>query len=136
MKMVWAVIRSSKVEAVGRALKNIGIRGCTVFPARGYGDEWHLYEPLIHGGHHKLEIIVEDDQVDKVVKEIAEYASTGLVGDGIVSVLDLGSVVEIRSFKGRGNELLADAKICSSDNGLEESHRFQGIWKRLEALRI
>ena len=97
MKMVWAVIRSSKVEAVGRALKNIGISGCTVFPVRGYGEEWHLYEPLIHGGHHKLEAIVEDHQVDKAVKLISEHASTGLEGDGILSVFDLGMVVNIRS---------------------------------------
>lgn len=97
MKMVWAVIRSGKVDSVARQLKSIGVSGCTVSRVRGYGEEWHLYEPLIHGGHHKLEIIVEDDKVDEVVKEIADHASTGLEGDGILSVIDLGSVVNIRS---------------------------------------
>ncbi len=94
--MIWAVIRSAKVEPVARALKSIGATGCTVFPIQGYGEEWHLYEPLIHGGHHKLEIVVADDQADKVAHEIAENAWTGLKGDGIVSVFDLAEVVKIR----------------------------------------
>ena len=71
--------------------------GCTVSRVRGYGDEWHVYEPLIHGGQHKLEMIVRNDQVDIVVKEITEHACTRLEGDGILAVLDLRSVVEIRS---------------------------------------
>lgn len=96
VKMVWAVVRSPKVEAVARALKNIGVTGCTVFPIRGYGEEWHLYEPLIHGGHYKLEIVVADDQAEKVAHAIAENAWTGLKGDGIVSVFDLAEVVKIR----------------------------------------
>jgi nitrogen regulatory protein PII len=97
MKMVWAVIRSSKVDTVARRLKSIGVNGCTVSSVRGYGDEWHLYEPLVHGGQHKLEMIVPDDQVDSVVKEITEQACTRLEGDGILTVFDLQSVVEIRS---------------------------------------
>jgi nitrogen regulatory protein P-II 1 len=97
MKMIWAVVRSSKVEEVARQLKKIGVSGCTVYPVRGYGEEWHLYEPLIHGGHHKLEVIVLDDQVERAVKEITENSATGLEGDGILSVIDLGSVTNIRS---------------------------------------
>ena len=97
MKMVWAVVRSSNVYEVVDRLKSIGVSGCTVSRVRGYGDEWHVYEPLIHGGQHKLEMIVPDDQVDSVVKEITEHACTRRVGDGILAVLDLRSVVEIRS---------------------------------------
>ena len=96
MKMVWAVIRSSSVDRVTRALKTIGVSGCTVSPVRGYGEEWHLYEPLIHGGHHKLELIVADDLVEKVTSQIAENAWTGLKGDGVVSVFELGNVIKIR----------------------------------------
>lgn len=96
MKMIWAVVRSEKVARIARQLKDRGVSGCTVYPVRGYGDEWHLYEPLIHGGHHKLEAIVEEAQVENVVREITEHASTGLEGDGILSVFDLRSVVNIR----------------------------------------
>ncbi len=97
MKLIWAVVRSDKIELIARQLKSIGVSGCTVYPVRGYGEQWHLYEPLIHGGHHRLEAIVEEDQVEKVVKEISENGSTGREGDGILSVFDLVSVVKIRS---------------------------------------
>ena len=96
MKMIWAVVRSGKVEPIARELKKIGVSGCTVYPVRGYGEEWHLYEPLIHGGHHKLEVIAEDDQAERLAKEIAKNAWTGLKGDGIVSVFDIGHLVKIR----------------------------------------
>jgi nitrogen regulatory protein PII len=101
MKMIWAVVRSGKVEAIARSLKSMGIGGCTVYPVQGYGDEWRLYEPLIHGGHYKLEAIVEDDQVEGVVKEILNNGSTGREGDGIVSVFELDDVMSIHS-KERG----------------------------------
>jgi len=65
MKMIWAVVRSSKVEPIARALKKIGVSGCAVYPVRGYGEECHLYEPLIHGAHYKLEAIVRDEEVQK-----------------------------------------------------------------------
>jgi len=97
MKMIWAVVRSDKVELIARQLKKIGVSGCTAYPVRGYGEQWHLYEPLIHGGHHKLEAIVEEGQVDKIVEVITEHASTGREGDGILSVLDIASVVKVRS---------------------------------------
>ena len=96
MKMIWAIVRSDKVEGIARQLKSLGVSGCTVSPVRGYGEQWCLYEPLIHGGHHKLEAVVEEDQVDNIVKEITEHAHTGRDGDGILSVLDLRNVVHIR----------------------------------------
>ncbi len=97
MKMIRAVIRSDRVESVARALKSAGVSGCTVSRVRGYGEEWHLYEPLVHGGHHKIEVILEDPQVDRAVQLIVDHASTGLEGDGILSVFNLGTVVNIRT---------------------------------------
>ena len=96
MKMIWAVIRSSKIDAVASRLSSIGVNGFTVSSVRGCGEEWHVYQPLIHGGHHKLEVILEDDQGDSVMNEIVEHAYTGVDGDGIVSIFDLGAVVTIR----------------------------------------
>ncbi|MGH9857535.1 MAG: P-II family nitrogen regulator [Acidobacteriota bacterium] len=96
MKMVWAVIRSTKVDTVAQRLKSIGLNGFTVSSVRGCGEEWHVYEPLIHGGHHKLEVILKDDQADTVVNEIVEHAYTGVEGDGIVSIFDLDAAIPIR----------------------------------------
>ena len=97
MKMVWAVVRSDKIDQIARQLNKAGVSGCTVYPVRGYGEHWHLYEPLIHGGHHKLEVILEDEQVEKVVKEISKSGSTGRAGDGMLSVFDLQSVVSLKT---------------------------------------
>ena len=96
MKMVWAVVRSDRVELIARQLKKIGVGGCTVYPVRGYGEQWRLYEPLIHGGHHKLETVVEDAQVERVLKAIAESGSTGHEGDGMLGVFNLEQVMLLR----------------------------------------
>ena len=100
MKMIWAVVRSDKIEQIARQLNKIGVSGCTVYPVRGYGEHWHIYEPLIHGGHHKLEVILEDEQVEKVVKEISKSGSTGRAGDGMLSVFDLQSVISLKGSTG------------------------------------
>jgi len=97
MKMIWAVVRSDKIEQIARQLNKAGVSGCTVYPVRGYGEHWHLYEPLIHGGHHKLEVIVEDEQVERVVNEIVKSGSTGREGDGMLSVFDLQSVASLKT---------------------------------------
>ena len=97
MKMIWAVVRSEKIDQIARQLNKAGVSGCTVYPVRGYGEHWHLYEPLIHGGHHKLEVIVEDEQVESVVKEIVKSGSTGRAGDGMLSVFDLQSVISLKT---------------------------------------
>lgn len=97
MKMIWVVVRSSHVKGIAAGLKEIGVGGCTVYPVRGYGEEWHVYEPLVHGGHHKIEIIIENDFAERVVTEIIEKGWTGLKGDGVLAVFDLDKVVHLRS---------------------------------------
>jgi len=95
--MVWATVRANKVEPIAMQLKEIGVTGCTVYPVRGYGEQWTFHESIVFGGHYKLEVIVEEDQVAGVMEAIIAKGSTGVKGDGILSVLDLGSVVKIRS---------------------------------------
>lgn len=97
MKMIWAVVRSDKIDQIARQLNKAGVSGCTVYPVRGYGEHWHLYEPLIHGGHHKLEVIVEDEQAENVVKEIVKSGSTGRAGDGMLSVFDIQNVISLKT---------------------------------------
>ena len=99
MKMIWAVVRWSKMKSIAAALKEIGVSGCTVYPVRGYGEEWHVYEPLVHGGHCKLEVIVEDAQVEQAVARISEEAWTAQPGDGLLSVFGLDTVMQVRTKK-------------------------------------
>lgn len=96
MKLIWAVVRTDKVDAVARKMKDAGVSGATLYPVRGYGEQWRLYEPLVHGGHHKIEAIVEDDQVEKLLQTIRSVASTGREGDGILAVLDVSHFVHLK----------------------------------------
>jgi nitrogen regulatory protein P-II 1 len=97
MKMIWAVVRWSKMQSIAAALKEVGVSGCTVYPVRGYGEEWHVYEALVHGGHYKLELIVEDAQAERAVARISEEAWTGLPGDGLLSVFGVDTVMQLRT---------------------------------------
>lgn len=97
MKMIWAVVRWSRIKSVAAALKEIGASGCTVYPVRGYGEEWHVYEPLVHGGHYKLEVIVEDARVEQAVERIGQESWTGQPGDGILSVFGIDKVMQLRT---------------------------------------
>jgi nitrogen regulatory protein P-II 1 len=97
MKMIWAVIRWDRVDAVVKALKSLKVPGCTITSCRGYGKEWHIYEPIIHGGHRRLEIIVEDSLVDPVIEKIVQSAQTSLPGDGLIGVVDLEKTIEIKN---------------------------------------
>lgn len=97
MKMIWAVVRWDRVDGIVQSLKAAGVGGCTVSRCRGYGKEWHPYEPAIHGGHERLEIVVEDEQADAVIDKIIRQARTSLVGDGLIGVLDLERIIEIKN---------------------------------------
>ncbi len=97
MKMIWAVIRWDRVDAVVKGLRALKVPGCTISSCRGYGKEWHIYEPIIHGGHRRLEIVVEDSLVDPVIEKIVQSSQTCLAGDGLIGVIDLEKSMEIRN---------------------------------------
>jgi len=92
---------------VVESLEEAGLQGFTISDARGHGrspervGEWRgvPYEVTVT---HKLEIsvIVEDDEVEKVARAIARGASTGNLGDGLITVTDLVAVFPIRTPNG------------------------------------
>ncbi len=84
MKKVEAIIRPFKLEDVKLALVNAGIVGMTVSEVRGFGRQ-------------KLEIVVDDAQVDTVVGAIQEAARTGEIGDGKIFISPVDSVIRIRT---------------------------------------
>ena len=104
MKLVIAVIRPHKLEEVRDALTSLGIAGMTVTEARGYGRQKGQAE-IYRGAEYttnllpkaKLEIMVDDSQVDAVVEAIQRAARTGRIGDGKIFVTDLGRAVRIRT---------------------------------------
>ena len=104
MKMITALIRPSKVEAVKSALVAIDLIGMTVSDARGFGRQKGQVERY-RGNEFKVEflqkskvmIVVTDDKVDAAVSAITNAARTGEIGDGKIFVTPVESSIRIRT---------------------------------------
>ncbi|CAN5819384.1 P-II family nitrogen regulator [soil metagenome] len=104
MKMVMAIVKPFKVEDVKEALREVGIAGLTVSEARGFGRQ-RGHTEVYRGAEYqvdfvpksRIEVMVDDDQVDGVIDAIVKSARTGKIGDGKVAVLPLDDVVRIRT---------------------------------------
>ncbi len=104
MKKVEAIIRPFKLDEVKIALVNAGIVGMTVSEVRGFGRQKGQTERY-RGSEYtveflqklKVEIVVEDDQLDMVVDKIIAAARTGEIGDGKIFISDVGQIVRIRT---------------------------------------
>lgn len=92
MKLVTAVVRPKTLPKLSSALRKAGVAGITVVKAQGFGREQMEADFEFVGilsERVKVEIAIEDDQVEKLVKLISETAATGREGDGIIFVVDL-----------------------------------------------
>lgn len=104
MKKVEAIIRPFKLDEVKIALVNAGIVGMTVSEVRGFGRQKGQTERY-RGSEYtveflqklKVELVVEDDQVDMVVDKIIAAARTGEIGDGKIFISPVTDVVRIRT---------------------------------------
>ena len=104
MKKVEAIIRPFKLDQVKIALVNAGIVGMTVSEVRGFGRQKGQTERY-RGSEYtveflqklKLEVVVEDDQVDTVVDKIIAASRTGEIGDGKIFVSPVDKIVRIRT---------------------------------------
>ena len=104
MKLVTAVIKPFKLDAVREALSDIGVQGITVTEVKGFGRQKGHTE-LYRGAEYvvdflpktKLEVAVGDAQVDGVVEAISKTAHSGKIGDGKIFISSLEQVVRIRT---------------------------------------
>ncbi|HTL88579.1 MAG TPA: P-II family nitrogen regulator [Leptolyngbya sp.] len=104
MKKVEAIVRPFKLDEVKIALVNAGIVGMTVSEVRGFGRQKGQTERY-RGSEYtveflqklKIEIVIEDDQVDMVVDKIIVAARTGEIGDGKIFITPVDQVVRIRT---------------------------------------
>ena len=104
MKYVIAIIQPHRLDPVREALSEIGIQGMTTSEVRGFGRQ-HGHKEVYRGAEYtinyvpkvKVEIAVADDMADKVVEAIHNAAQTGRIGDGKIFVLELGSVIRVRT---------------------------------------
>ena len=104
MKLVTAIVQPSKLGDLKEALGRLGVLGMTVSQAQGYGRQ-KGHREVYRGAEYavdfidklRLEVLVEDATVDKVVDGIVSAARTGRVGDGKVWVTAVDSVVRVRT---------------------------------------
>lgn len=104
MKKIEAIIRPFRLDDVREALSEIGVKGMTLTEVKGYGRQKGHTE-LYRGSEYqidflpkvKLEVIVADAMVDKVVDTIIKAAKTGQVGDGKIFVSPIEDVIRVRT---------------------------------------
>ncbi len=112
MQKVEAIIKPFKLDEVKEALNAIGIQGITVSEVKGFGRQKGHTE-LYRGAEYvvdflpkiKLEVVVPDEMVSKVVDAIQSSANTGRIGDGKIFVLQVLEAVRIRTGD-RGDEAI------------------------------
>ena len=104
MKKIEAIIKPFKLDEVKDALSQIGIKGNTVTEVKGFGRQKGHTE-LYRGAEYvvdflpkiKLEVVINDDMVEKVIQTIVNTARTGRIGDGKIFVTNVDDVVRIRT---------------------------------------
>src|SRR5437879_2700575 len=104
MKKIEAIIKPFKLDDVKEALTGIGVVGMTVSEVRGFGRQKGHTE-LYRGGEYtidflpkiKIEVVVPDPMVSKVVEVVAAAAKTGNIGDGKIFVHPVSTAVRIRT---------------------------------------
>ena len=104
MKLVEAIVKPHRFEAVKDALVEIGVQGMTVTEVKGFGrqkGQKETYRSLEYTTDLlpkvKIELYVAENMVSRVIETIARAAKTGSVGDGKIFVMDLDSVMRIRT---------------------------------------
>jgi len=104
MKLVAAIIKPFKLDDVREALSEIGVTGITVVEVKGFGRQKGHTE-LYRGAEYvvdflpkiKVEIAVDDGQVEGVIEAITGAAQTGKIGDGKIFVYPIEQVIRIRT---------------------------------------
>jgi nitrogen regulatory protein P-II 1 len=112
MKKIEAVIKPFKLDEVKDALNDIGVQGMTVSEVKGFGRQKGHTE-LYRGAEYvvdflpkiKIDVVVRDDLVGKVVEAIQSAAKTGRIGDGKIFVLPVEEAIRIRTGE-RGEEAM------------------------------
>ena len=104
MKLVTAIIKPDKVEALRQALTSVDIQGLTIVEAKGYGRQKGHTE-LYRGAEYvvdflpkvKIELIVDDKNYKKAIEVIIKHANTGKIGDGKIFVYEVSEAIRIRT---------------------------------------
>lgn len=112
MKKIEAIIKPFKLDEVKEALQEVGVQGITVLEAKGFGRQKGHTE-LYRGAEYvvdflpkvKLEVVLDDTDVERTVEAIKAAAETGRIGDGKIFVSSIDEAIRIRTGE-RGSEAI------------------------------
>jgi nitrogen regulatory protein P-II 2 len=104
MKLIIAIIKPFKLEAVREALGKAGVQGMTISEVKGYGRQ-RGHKEIYRGAEYvvsflpkiRIEVAVDDANVDRVIEAIGEAAKTGQIGDGKIFITPVEGAVRIRT---------------------------------------
>jgi nitrogen regulatory protein P-II 1 len=112
MKKIEAIIKPFKLDEVKEALHEIGLQGITVIEAKGFGRQKGHTE-LYRGAEYvvdflpkvKIELVIEDDMLERAVEAIMQAAHTGRIGDGKIFISSIEDAIRVRTGE-RGKEAI------------------------------
>jgi len=104
MKLVMAIVKPFKLDSVREALMEVGIQGLTVSEVKGFGRQKGQTE-IYRGAEYnvefvpkvRIEVVIDDDEVERVVAAIRSSALTEKIGDGKIFVLEVAQAMRIRT---------------------------------------
>jgi len=104
MKKIEAIIKTFKLDDVKETLNEIGMQGMTIVEVKGYGRQ-KGHKEIYRGAEYvvdfipkiKIELVVSEDSLDKVVDSITKAANTGKIGDGKIFVLPVEEAIRVRT---------------------------------------
>ena len=104
MKLVTAIIKPFKLDDVRESLSEIGVQGITVTEDKGFGRQKGHTE-LYRGAEYvvdflpkvKIDVAIDDKDLDRVIEAITKAANTGKIGDGKIFVVNLEQAIRIRT---------------------------------------
>ena len=104
MKKIEAIIKPFKLDEVKEALQEVGVQGLSVIEAKGFGRQKGHTE-LYRGAEYvvdflpkvKIEVVLDDDQVEGAIEAISGAAKTGKIGDGKIFVSPVEQAIRIRT---------------------------------------
>ena len=104
MKLITAIIKPFKLDDVREALSEVGVQGMTVTEVKGFGRQKGHTE-LYRGAEYvvdflpkvKIEVVIEDSLLERVVDAIQNAAQTGRIGDGKIFISTIDEAIRIRT---------------------------------------
>jgi nitrogen regulatory protein P-II 1 len=104
MKKIEAIIKPFKLDEVKEALHEVGLQGITVLEAKGFGRQ-RGHTELYRGAEYvvdflpkvKIELVVEDDMLERAVEAIQQAAHTGRIGDGKIFIMPVENAIRVRT---------------------------------------